>query len=112
MKKIMACAYEDDNGDFYVTEEEITEYDIYFLFKNNVIIYIGLTSNIERRLLEHKKTRDFDSYMIWWSETNRMKAQEMERNCIILLGNFPNSRLENKLNNQGLKYREIIKMED
>lgn len=35
---------------------------IYFLIKEDVIVYIGQSINLAARLLEHERTKDFDSY--------------------------------------------------
>lgn len=35
---------------------------IYFLIKNNNIIYIGQSADIEKRIIQHEAKKDFDSY--------------------------------------------------
>ena len=34
---------------------------VYILYKQNLIIYIGKSKNINNRILQHKKDKDFDS---------------------------------------------------
>lgn len=111
MEKLYLNLTEDDDGNFIGEEVAIVEYDVYFLLKNDNVIYIGCSSNVENRIKQHKKIRDFDSYFIYMWFTNKEQALICERMCIKLLSNFSHNPLENKVAADSIfKYRDKIKV--
>ena len=57
-------------------------YSVYVLIKNKKPTYIGQTSDIEKRIIKHKKTKDFDSYFILLRTNNKKEALKVEINLI------------------------------
>ena len=51
---------------------------IYFLIKNNVIIYIGKSTNVMNRISQHKYEKDFSSYAIIECDENEMSYLEAD----------------------------------
>ena len=48
---------------YYCIKSAPTKPAIYFLFDNNKeLIYLGITCNLRRRLLEHKRIKDFSYF--------------------------------------------------
>lgn len=67
-----------DNFEVY----EVPVWSVYILMDSDSIIYIGCTNNIKRRIWQHKSNRDFDSYVIYYSSSDKFKAEMMERRTI------------------------------
>lgn len=52
---------------------------IYFLLKDNIVVYVGQSLNVYRRILEHKR-KDFDSFRV--IACDECKLLEYERRWI------------------------------
>lgn len=74
---------------------------VYFLKKENKVVYVGQSVNINRRVEEHKKTKDFDSFdfvecdkdlldctensfIMYYSPTLNIKKAEINTNSKII----------------------------
>jgi hypothetical protein len=62
--------------------EVLVYHQVYILFKNETPIYVGCSNNIKARLRNHKKTKEFDSYSIVFSNAERCKSLDVERSLI------------------------------
>ena len=66
----------------YGKEYKITNYDyrsgLYFLIKNKQIVYIGVSDYLGKRILQHKKDKDFDVICILEDETMFYKKEKLE----------------------------------
>lgn len=49
-------------------------YGVYVLMKEESPIYVGYTSNIEKRLKSHKSNKDFDDYIVLKSYKTKKEA--------------------------------------
>lgn len=49
---------------------------VYFLIKNNEIIYIGQTIRIKQRIYEHLKEKDFDNYFCLYVSQDELLKKE------------------------------------
>lgn len=49
---------------------------IYFLIKNNIIVYIGQSTDIEKRIFQHECKKDFDSYSYYECEIKMLSLYE------------------------------------
>jgi len=49
---------------------------VYFLFKNNELVYIGKSTDIIGRLKHHLRTKDFDEYSFIELESDLLDAYE------------------------------------
>lgn len=70
-------------------------YLLYVLIKNDNPIYVGVTRNIKQRLKQHKKIKNFDSYLIIKKYEKKEDALLSENAIIRYLSLFKN---ENNLN--------------
>ena len=85
--------YIDDNGNFVV----IKEWAVYLLIKNDVVVYVGCTSNIEMRISMHKSIkREFDSYTIFFQSHKKEEAMMTESMLIRYSNLFTTIDLQNK----------------
>ena len=67
---------------------------IYFLIKENEIVYIGKTTRLFNRMKEHTKTKDFDSYSFIELETTDVDlVNKIEKNYIIKYSPLYNNRI-------------------
>jgi len=57
-------------------------YNVYTLFYRRELVYIGVTMDLERRLLEHCKTKLFDRMVLHMGFDVREDAYKFERNFI------------------------------
>lgn len=57
-------------------------YYVYILFNKEKPIYVGCTKDLENRLNKHKKSKDFDSYSVVYSHSDRKKSLEIEKSLI------------------------------
>lgn len=56
---------------------------VYFLIKNNEIVYVGQSTDIFSRISVHRKTKDFDSYnYILFPEVSDEKLNNLEAEYI------------------------------
>jgi len=71
------------------------DYDVYILIKDGKIIYVGCTSNLSKRVLSHRKDKDFDSVSrLYFSDVKR-DALRVERLFTMFVGQFCNPELLN-----------------
>ena len=63
-------------------------FKLYTLIKNDNPIYVGVTSNLKQRLISHKSDKDFDSYIIVKSYTDKKEALAAECGIIRYLSLF------------------------
>lgn len=64
--------------------QELTKYNVYALWKDKEIVYIGQSTMLANRILAHAKTKDFDSYSYFECGT-KDEMDLIESNLIILL---------------------------
>jgi len=83
-------------------------YYIYILYKGDVPVYVGMSSNVKRRVNQHKSDKDFDSIIIACGHGNKKTAKIIE-NGIITLMKLINPDLINKHIplNYACKYKSI-----
>jgi len=72
------------------------EYSVYFLIKDNVVIYIGCTKNIKNRIASHRCNKEFDSFCIVYKSTSKYSSYRYERMITIITSLFPNFVTTNK----------------
>jgi predicted GIY-YIG superfamily endonuclease len=65
-------------------------YKVYVLIKNDNPIYVGVTTNIKQRIENHKRTKDFDSYVIIKKYDDKKEALAAECGIIRYLSLFKN----------------------
>ena len=67
---------------FYGKKYKIDEYEdksgLYILIKNKEIIYIGVSDCLSRRIMTHKKDKDFDVICILQDETMFYSKEKLE----------------------------------
>lgn len=61
---------------------EMPEIGVYFLFHDDILIYIGKSINIFKRLNEHIKNKNFNNYSFIKCDTEN-EANELETEMII-----------------------------
>jgi len=84
-KNIMELSYfKNGNYEFKMTEE----YLVYALIKNHKPIYVGCSSNLKRRAMDHGYNFDFDRVIILKRGMAKQKALNKEREFTILLSEF------------------------
>jgi hypothetical protein len=49
---------------------------VYFLYKNDTVVYVGQSKNIEMRIYQHERTKDFDRYNYVLCNENLLKETE------------------------------------
>ena len=69
---------------------------VYALIKNGNCVYIGCTSNINKRIVSHKETKDFDSHTIIKSYNSKKDALNAENAIIRFIGHFKQPGNTNK----------------
>lgn len=76
-----------------------TKWHVYILVnrKLNSPVYVGVSTNVIRRLYKHSKTKVFDSYIILESFENKKEAYSAERGIIKYLSIFENENICNGL---------------
>lgn len=76
-----------------------TEWHVYILVnkKINAPVYVGVSTNVIRRLYKHWGVKHFDSYLILESFDNKKEALAAERGIIKYLSIFPNETICNGL---------------
>lgn len=75
---------------YYIIMAENKIYKLYSLIKNDKPIYVGVTSNIKQRIIAHTKNKDFDSYLIIKSYSDKKEANIAECGIIRYLSLFKN----------------------
>lgn len=86
---------------------------IYFLCKNDKVVYVGQAENVHQRLVEHMKTKDFDA--VFYLRVPAHKMNKIESALISYLkpeynksglnsGNKESSLAESILNTHGLNF--------
>lgn len=65
-------------------------YKVYVLIKNDNPIYVGVTTNIKQRIENHKRTKDFDSYIIIKKYDDKKESLAAECGIIRYLSLFKN----------------------
>ena len=65
-------------------------YKVYVLIKNDNPIYVGVTTNIKQRIENHKRIKDFDSYIIIKKYDDKKEALAAECGIIRYLSLFKN----------------------
>jgi predicted GIY-YIG superfamily endonuclease len=78
------------------------EYFVYALIKNEKPIYVGCTSGVISRIKQHKKSKDFDTYVIIEKFDNKHDALICERGIIKFIS------LQNDDNNVNGKYDRFV----
>ena len=78
--------FNEKNVKYFDLSNEI--YYIYFLLKNNKVVYVGQTNNIFNRIKEHKKNKDFDN--VAYITTTKNKVNYLENYYIIKYEPFYN----------------------
>lgn len=74
------------------------EYFVYVLKLENNPIYVGVTSNLEKRKMAHKYSgKTFDSIVIIETFSNKVDALTAERAIIKFLSVFENHNITNGL---------------
>jgi hypothetical protein len=74
-----------DDGENINVEFSNLFYYVYALFYNEMPVYVGCTTDIENRIRAHKTGKKFDSYRIIYQNSNKGKALQFERACIVFL---------------------------
>lgn len=76
-----------------------TQWHVYILVnkKINAPIYVGVSTNVIRRLYKHWADKSFDSYLILESFDNKKEAYAAERGIIKYLSIFQNENICNGL---------------
>lgn len=73
-------------------------YNVYALIKDNKVVYIGCTSNISRRIYDHRRTKNFDKNIIIKSYKNKKDALIAENSIINFLTLFGDGKWYNAEN--------------
>lgn len=69
---------------------EEKKYDLYILIKDKKPVYIGVTCNIKRRIIDHRRNKDIDTYYILKTYKNKKDALLVENSILKLLALFGN----------------------
>ena len=56
------------------------ESGVYFLFQNNILVYIGKAKNLRTRVSEHIQTKTFDE--VEYEVTHWSRSRELEENLL------------------------------
>lgn len=78
------------------------EHFVYALIKNEKPIYVGCTSNINRRMNCHKRSKDFDTYVVIEKFNNKNDALICERGIVKFIS------LQNDSDNVNGKYDRFV----
>ncbi len=70
--------------------------EVYILFKNGKIIYVGRSMNMKQRIDNNKSKKDFDSYSIVYRSDLPGRSAIVERAFILSLSMFSDNDLHNK----------------
>lgn len=73
------------------------KYSVYLLLKDENPVYIGMSSNMKNRLCYHKKTKDFNYYVIIEKFKNKKEALAAERAIIKYISIFTPETIQNTL---------------
>lgn len=86
---------EDTKQILYVDKHDII-YSVYILYKNGLPIYVGKSTDIKKRMSQHKSIkRDFDSYSVPFTSYMENVANIMEQTLISYIKSI-HPLLENK----------------
>jgi len=91
---------------------------VYFLYKKNEVVYVGITKNIHNRINQHKKTKDFSHYEYKVDEYEKCKKIEKDYirklkpklNLVLFKEKIKNQRLKDKskLDSNQLKLYDFL----
>lgn len=96
-----------------IEEKKETIYSVYALIKDKKPVYIGMTSNMDRRIIRHKEDKDFDSYVCLSEFKNKQSALDRERTLSTFVETFYFDEYYNKgvskvvINNIKKRIKEI-----
>lgn len=74
----------------------IMVYSLYVLVKNSRPIYVGITSNVLKRKMQHQKTKDFEKMIVLKKYENKKDALIAENAIVRLNGIFDIGLLNGK----------------
>lgn len=94
---------------------EHLEYNVYILFMDSYPVYVGCTTDIKKRIQQHKYRKEiiFNGYCIYAKDFRKQYAYLLERQVTIILNYFGNCNLHNingTTKNDHLNKPEIIKI--
>lgn len=63
---------------------------VYILYRNGTPVYVGCTANIDQRMRNHKKNKNFDSYDIFYSNGIKQRCLNIEKTLInFVIDHYP-----------------------
>lgn len=68
---------------------------VYILIKNDIPAYVGVATNVKRRVREHryhKPHKDFDSYIIFYESEDKKECLSVERTLINFSSIYQNNK--------------------
>jgi len=94
---------------FYGKKYKVNDYDeksgIYLLIKNKEIVYIGVSDCLGKRIIQHKKDKDFDVIAIIKDESFFYHKNALETILINLFIPKHNKQIPNMINYFGSRYK-------
>ena len=88
---------------FYIMSEN-KEYSVYFLLNGNCEpIYVGVSSDVKKRVKQHLKEKNFKSYMVLYKSYNKKDCLAIERAIVMFASAFGYIPLNSK--HQGYVYK-------
>lgn len=66
----------------------LVQFTLYILIKNDKPIYVGCTSNLGRRIKTHRSSKDFDDYIVLKEYDNKYDALTAENSLIRFISMF------------------------
>lgn len=73
-------------------KDNIINFHVYALWKDEEIVYIGQSTRVEARIVQHVGTKDFDSYS-YFKCKSKVEMDMLESNLIITLQPFYNKTI-------------------
>ena len=90
-------------------EQGQNKWVVYALIKKSELIYVGCTSNLKLRLLNHGLCKNFDDYIIIQSFDNKKDALIAENAIIRFFSIFQSEKIENSLYQSVTHYKYFLK---
>jgi hypothetical protein len=88
-----------ESKSIYKTKDKsLKNNSIYFLFLNKKIVYIGTTTDVKRRVTQHKSNKKFDSYYVFKENLTLDEAFFLEKNLVHFVTLFSDGSWYNKEN--------------
>lgn len=85
-------------GKKYKVDDYIKKSGIYLLIKNKEIVYIGVSDYLGKRIIQHKRDKDFDVIVIIKDESLLYKKTDLEAILINLFIPNYNKQIPNLIN--------------